>query len=236
MTDLPPLPATPPGRYRHYKGGEYVVIGAARHSETLEPLVVYRPLYNASGLWVRPHAMFFGQVEAGGRRVERFTRIDQAAAQGDGAAPHQVRVLGRQDVAALRAMLAMFGRAFDEVATYTAHQPDDAYLERLLASDTFVAVAAFADGNVIGGIAGYVLPKFEQARSELYLYDLAVDAAHRRQGVATAMIGALQQLAAERGIYVMFVQADHGDDPAIALYSRLGVREDVLHFDIPPAG
>ena len=73
--DLPPLPATPPGRYRHYKGGEYEVIGVARHSETLEPLVVYRPLYNESGLWVRPHAMFFGEIEIDGRRQQRFTLI-----------------------------------------------------------------------------------------------------------------------------------------------------------------
>jgi hypothetical protein len=73
--DLAPLPATPPGRYRHYKGGEYEVVGAARHSETLEPLVVYRPLYYASGLWVRPHAMFFGDVEIDGVRRARFERV-----------------------------------------------------------------------------------------------------------------------------------------------------------------
>ena len=73
--DLTPLPETPPGRYRHYKGHEYEVIGVARHSETLEPLVVYRPLYNASGLWVRPHAMFFEDVEIDGVRRPRFARI-----------------------------------------------------------------------------------------------------------------------------------------------------------------
>lgn len=73
--DLPPLPDTPTGRYRHHKGGEYEVIGVARHSETLEPLVVYRPLYNDSGLWVRPHAMFFGEVNVGGRRTPRFTLV-----------------------------------------------------------------------------------------------------------------------------------------------------------------
>jgi hypothetical protein len=72
---LPPLPETPPGRYRHYKGGEYEVLAAARHSETLEPLVVYRPLYNASGWWVRPHAMFFGEVEIDGVRRPRFERL-----------------------------------------------------------------------------------------------------------------------------------------------------------------
>ncbi|NNU42397.1 DUF1653 domain-containing protein [Ramlibacter montanisoli] len=75
MNDLPPLPTTPPGRYRHYKGGEYEVLGAARHSGTLEPLVVYRPLYNDSGWWVRPHAMFFGSVEVDGAMQLRFTRV-----------------------------------------------------------------------------------------------------------------------------------------------------------------
>ncbi|MBH9551247.1 DUF1653 domain-containing protein [Inhella gelatinilytica] len=74
-TDLPALPETPLGRYRHYKGGEYEVIGCARHSETQEPLVVYRPLYNASGLWVRPHAMFFGTLAVGGQVRRRFERV-----------------------------------------------------------------------------------------------------------------------------------------------------------------
>lgn len=73
--DLPDLPHTPLGRYRHYKGGEYDVIGVARDSETLAPLVVYRPRYNASGLWVRPHAMFFGDVEIDGQRVRRFAPV-----------------------------------------------------------------------------------------------------------------------------------------------------------------
>ncbi|MEJ6004504.1 DUF1653 domain-containing protein [Paucibacter sp. AS339] len=74
--DLPALPLTPTGRYRHYKGGEYEVIGAARHSETLEPLVVYRPLYNTSGLWVRPHAMFFESLDYEGQTVSRFSPVD----------------------------------------------------------------------------------------------------------------------------------------------------------------
>lgn len=75
MSDLPPLPPTPTGRYRHYKGGEYEVMGVARHSETQEALVVYRPLYNDSGWWVRPHAMFFEDVVVEGVRMPRFTRI-----------------------------------------------------------------------------------------------------------------------------------------------------------------
>lgn len=74
--ELPPLPALPLGRYRHYKGGEYEVIGLARHSEDLSPLVVYRPLYNATGWWVRPYAMFVEEVEVNGQRQARFARLD----------------------------------------------------------------------------------------------------------------------------------------------------------------
>jgi hypothetical protein len=70
---LAPLPPEPrPGRYRHYKGNEYRVLGLARHSESLEPLVVYQALYGERGLWVRPAAMFVETVEVSGRRVPRF--------------------------------------------------------------------------------------------------------------------------------------------------------------------
>ena len=73
--DLPPLPPTPPGRYRHYKGLDYEVLGAARHSESLEPMVVYRPLYRDNGWWVRPHAMFFETVTVDGVTQPRFVRL-----------------------------------------------------------------------------------------------------------------------------------------------------------------
>ena len=76
MTVLPPLPLAPLGRYRHYKGGEYEAIGVVRHSETLEPLVLYRPLYDDSGLWVRPYAMFFEEIEHEGVRQPRFAFIE----------------------------------------------------------------------------------------------------------------------------------------------------------------
>lgn len=76
MSELSPLPEAKTGRYRHYKGGEYELIGVARHSETLEPLVVYRPLYNQAGLWVRPHAMFFESIEVDGRLQPRFTLVE----------------------------------------------------------------------------------------------------------------------------------------------------------------
>ena len=71
--ELPPLACTPPGRYRHYKGGLYEVLGTVRHSETLEPMTLYRALYGEQGLWVRPAAMFNGTVVVGGREQPRFT-------------------------------------------------------------------------------------------------------------------------------------------------------------------
>ena len=143
-----------------------------------------------------------------------------------------VRILGPEDDATMRAMLAMFGEAFDDVPTYGKAPPRKDYLRRLLGSDSFLALAAMQGEEVVGGLAAYVLPKFEQERSEVYLYDLAVSEAHRRRGIATALIRELQQLAATRGAYVIFVQADHDDAPAITLYTKLGLREDVLHFDI----
>ena len=76
QTDLPPLPATPTGRYRHYKGGEYEVLGAVRHSETLESLVLYRPLDGDRGDWVRPHAMFFETVVIDGIAQPRCSRVN----------------------------------------------------------------------------------------------------------------------------------------------------------------
>ena len=71
---LPPLTETPPGRYRHYKGQLYEVIGTVRHSETLEPMTLYRALYGEHGLWVRPAAMFNGDVVIEGSRLPRFRR------------------------------------------------------------------------------------------------------------------------------------------------------------------
>jgi aminoglycoside 3-N-acetyltransferase I len=127
----------------------------------------------------------------------------------------------------------MFGDAFGEPDTYTRARPGAEYLRRLLGSDSFIAVVALREGEVVGGLAAYELRKFEQERREIYIYDLAVAEAHRRQGIATALIVALKQLAAARGACVIFVQADPDDAPAIALYTKLGTREDVLHFDIP---
>ena len=132
----------------------------------------------------------------------------------------------------MEGMLTMFGEAFGDVATYNGNRPSTAYLHGLLASDDFVALAAMKADAVVGGLAAYQLRKFEQKRSEIYIYDLAVAEGHRREGIATALIEELKKIAARRGAYVIFVQADLGDEPAIALYTKFGSRQDVLHFDI----
>jgi len=137
------------------------------------------------------------------------------------------------DLPAMRRMLVMFGEAFGEPDTYQGNAPSDGYLRGLLARPHFIAIAARDGEEVVGGLAAYELEKFEQERSEIYIYDLAVDERHRRRGVATGLIRALQRIAGLRGAYVIFVQADRGDAPAIRLYESLGTREDVHHFDIP---
>jgi len=147
-------------------------------------------------------------------------------------APVVICWLAPDDIASMRGLLAVFGAAFDEPETYTGAQPDDAYLGELLGGESFIALAALDGEAVVGGLTAYELKKFEQARSEIYIYDLAVAETHRRRGIATGLIERLKTIAGKRGAYVVIVQADLGDDPAIALYTKLGRREDVLHFDI----
>jgi aminoglycoside 3-N-acetyltransferase I len=149
--------------------------------------------------------------------------------------PFRIRQLAPSDIALMHAMLAMFGEAFADAETYGRARPSAAYLARLLDSDSFIALTALKGDEVVGGLAAYELHKFEQERSEVYIYDLAVASAHRREGIATALIEHLKRIAGSRGAYVIYVQADLGDDPAIALYTKLGAREDVLHFDIAVA-
>jgi len=145
-----------------------------------------------------------------------------------------IRRLGPADTALTPEWRAMFGKAFGEEATYCGRPPSTAYVERLLADPTFIAIAATIGTTVVGGAAAYELRKFEQERSEIYLYDLAVDEGYRRSGIARAMVARLREIASVSGAWVVFVQADHCDAPAITLYESYGPREEVLHFDIPP--
>jgi aminoglycoside 3-N-acetyltransferase I len=139
-----------------------------------------------------------------------------------------------EDVQTLKQLLKVFGEAFGDINAYQSAVPRDAYLRSLLAKPDFIALVSVASDEVVGGLAAYVLEKFEQERQEIYIYDLAIQGQHRRKGIATKLINELRGIARERDAYVIYVQADKVDDAAIALYESLGTKEDVFHFDIQP--
>lgn len=149
---------------------------------------------------------------------------------------YRLKHLSADDLVLMKELLQVYGEAFGDLDTYTGATPSDGYLQRLLDRDGFITIVALHDEAVVGGLSAYVLKKFERERSEIYIYDLAVDERHRRKGIATALIAELQRIGGAMGAYVIFVQADPGDAPAIALYTKLGVREDVHHFDISIQG
>ena len=146
-----------------------------------------------------------------------------------------VERLGAGDVEAMHAANRLFAEVFGEEG-YHGPPPGDDYLRKLLADDKFIVLVARIEGEMVGALAGYELVKFEAERSEIYIYDLAVREEYRRCGVATALIEALKPIARERGAWVIYVQADPPDAPAVALYDKLGTRENVYHFDIRPDG
>jgi aminoglycoside 3-N-acetyltransferase I len=95
------------------------------------------------------------------------------------------RQLTSSDVPSLKELLNVFGEAFNEPETYQSNAPSDTYLKRLLKGETFILLVAQYDNNIVGGLGGYVLEKFEQERKEIYIYDLALLKKHRRMGIAT---------------------------------------------------
>ena len=145
---------------------------------------------------------------------------------------YSIKSLSPNDVDLMRSLLNLFGEVFDEPDTYCDKQPDNTYLQELLGKDHFFAVVACDGDKVVGGLTAYELQKYEQERSEIYIYDLAVHAEYRRKGIATGLINQVRDIGVDRGAYVVIIQADYGDEPAIALYNKLGKQEEVLHFDI----
>lgn len=135
----------------------------------------------------------------------------------------------------MHGLLDLFAIIFEDPVSYSKARPGRDCFAKLLADEGFFALIARQGDRIIGAMTAYELRKYEQERGEVYIHDLAVDAACRRRGVAIALIEALKPLAAARGASVIFVQADDVDPPAIALYTRLGMRDGVPHFDIPVA-
>ena len=142
--------------------------------------------------------------------------------------------LTKDDVSLLQSIDRMFGEVFDDEVSYSSNKPSTSYLQELLGSTNFISLAAVEGTKTVGAITAYELKKFEQQRSEIYIYDLAVAESVRRQGIATALIAEVRRIATDVGAWVVYIQADHGDPPAETLYTRLGNREEVLHFDLMP--
>lgn len=129
----------------------------------------------------------------------------------------------------------MFSAAFEEPETYAAVPPGDDYVERLLARPEIILLLAENDGMAVGALGAYELLKFEQMRSEIYIYDIAVAEPIRRRGIATSLIAALRTIARERGADTVFVQADSADEAPITLYRGLARSEmTAIHFNIAP--
>jgi aminoglycoside 3-N-acetyltransferase I len=146
---------------------------------------------------------------------------------------YQIKHLSAEDIDLMQKLLNIFEAEFNDTEVYGSKRPDDNYIRDLLNSNGVITLIAYNANNVMGGLVAYELKKFEQRRSEIYIYDLAVSKEYWRQGIATALINALKPIARDRGAWVIFVQADYSDEPAVKLYTKMGTREDVLHFDIP---
>ena len=149
-----------------------------------------------------------------------------------------IRRIHDGDVADLRSLNRLFHDVFHadepDYSDYEDAPPSDDYLAKLCADPNFLALGAWDGDRPVGALAGYILRKWEQERAEIFIYDLAVAADHRREGIATALIEESRRVAREVGAWTLFLGADRGDEAPAALYSKLGRREDIHHFDIEP--
>ena len=143
-----------------------------------------------------------------------------------------IRRLASGDAAFAEQLNDIFGEAFEDQPTYQSNRPALDYLERLLSKEELLVIVGLVEGQLVGGLVAYEFAKLESARREIYIYDLAVRGAYRRQGIASALIAKLKKIASSRGAWVIFVQADYSDEPAIQLYRKIGTQEEVLNFDI----
>jgi aminoglycoside 3-N-acetyltransferase I len=117
-------------------------------------------------------------------------------------------------------LIDLFGEVFDDSQNYHSNRPTKEYLERFLADGAHIVLAAIMDGRVVGGLVAYVITKFEMERKEVFIYDLAVSGNYQRRGVGRSLMDKLKIVARDKGAYVIFVQADEGDE-AIKFYESL---------------
>lgn len=147
---------------------------------------------------------------------------------------YTIQRLAGHNLELMRSLNHLFGTVFKDDESYHSAPPSDDYLTTFLAHDDNIVLVAVENGKVLGGLVAYVLRKFERDRSEVYLYDLAVDDEQQRRGIGTALVRRLQEVAGELGAYIVFVQADEGED-AVEFYRSLKPTEDLQtrNFDFP---
>lgn len=152
------------------------------------------------------------------------------------AAPYKLRRLGGADLPAMRGLLALYAEAFEMPGEYLDRQPDDDWLGHLLQRPDFIClIAELENGQIVGGLSAYLLQKFEQPRQEIFIYDLAVAEAWRRRGIASQMLGWVSREAEQLGAWVIIIEAEEGDEPAIQLYRKLASSEEIAHhFNLAP--
>jgi aminoglycoside 3-N-acetyltransferase I len=133
--------------------------------------------------------------------------------------------LGTEHLDYMRLLNTLFADVFEDAQSYSEQPPSDEYLRAFLSDKAHIVLVTEQDGQVIGGLVAYHLTKFERERSEVYVYDLAVSNDHQRQGIGKALMAKIREIARELGAYVVFVQADEGDD-AVEFYRALNPSED----------
>lgn len=143
--------------------------------------------------------------------------------------------LTKQEVPKLQKLNELFGAVFEDADNYQSRLPRAEYLADFLAQGQNIVLVAEQDDEIVGGLVAYCLTKFEQERKEVYLYDLAVSADHQRHGIGKLLMNELRTVAKSLGAYIVFVQADEGDE-AVAFYESLQPVENLktrnFDFDI----
>ncbi len=141
--------------------------------------------------------------------------------------------LSSTDISSFKALMELFAEVFEEKQTYQDTKPSDNYIKNFLSDRSHIVLVAKVNNFIVGGLVAYELKKFEQKRSEIYIYDLAVSMPYRKKGIGTSLIENLKRIAKKHGAYTIFVQADKNDKEALSFYRSLNTKQiESYNFDI----
>lgn len=149
---------------------------------------------------------------------------------------HEIRFLEQEDVELLIGLLDSFENAPERSGAQSTARPSRTYLRRLLGQSQVIALVARSQEKVVGGLVAYIFEHVQHERSEIYVYNLAVNASHRRLGIATALMDRLCSIARKRGAHLVIMHASLEDAPVVSLLTKLGTCKDVLRFQMSSKG